>query len=73
MVYLTYTNGYLVFSSDFTITDIPTNIILVFTFLYIKFIVSPGQVFSKIRVGVLLRVFDILINVFLKVLQLDSH
>lgn len=66
MIYLTSTNGYLVYSSVFTITDIPTNIILVFTFLYIKFIVSPGQVFSKIRVGVSLRVFDILINVSLK-------
>lgn len=37
-----------------------------FTFLYIKFIVSPGQVFSKIRVGVSPRVFDILLNVSLK-------
>lgn len=65
MVYLTFTNGYLDYSSVFTIIDTPANI-LAFTFLYIKFIVSPEQIFSKIRVGVSPRVFDILLKVSLK-------
>lgn len=66
MVYLTFTNGYLDYSSVFTIINTPIKIILVFTFLYIIFIVSPGQVFSKIRVDVSLRVFNILLHVSLK-------
>lgn len=66
MVYLTFTNSYLYYSSVFTIIDTPIKIISVLTFLYIKFIVSPGQVVSKIRVGVSPRVFDMLLNISLK-------